>query len=901
MQFGGTTMKPLTGLILLTAAIVALPAVRGFGQVAVDTTFTYQGQLKRGAVPVSEVCDFTFDLFKVPSGGIPQTTTQSVPGLPVNNGLFSVQLNFGANAFKGDQRFLQVNVQCPGDAAPIALSPRHALTSAPYASVALKTIGVDGNSLDAPDGSPTNAVRVDNTGKVWMEKGGLIVFDDKNHGINLTSDTIEFKEGTSEDPVYDYLSTTDTHRFFTNGAPRMVIGAAGNVGVGTTTPIHAFQVVSNGVRAISGENTATTGAVYGVYGHSVSTSGRGLTGMATASSGTTYGVFGRSYSTSGRAVYGNASAGTGINYGVYGQSWSTNGRGAYGIASATSGINYGVFGRTNSPNGYAGYFVGGKSYFDGNVGIGELNPQAKLHIGGAASIDGIMFPDGTLQTTAATSGGTSLWSSAGSDIYYNAGNVGIGTTNPTYPLYVTGDTNANAINSAGTLRVYKGLNETGPGIRVTRKTASTPFPMYLHTEIDGSKINAYSLLGDATLNLNNDSTGNVTIVSGGGNVGIGTNNPADRLHVMGDTWLQGNLTVGDTSMANATLGLVASSLYGIKAETPNAIGAAVVGEATYGTGGGAHGMFGITNCPTAAGVYGTGTGTGIEGTCSSTGCEGVYGHYSGAGTGVFGKTTGNAVNYGVRGESNSTSGYGGHFINTSSDGTALYAESAGAGRSDATLQVHNTQINAGMAAYLTSVGTYATMHAKNDGTGEVLWLSKNNAVGEFIVAHNEVTGRRVFTVDQDGWTRVSVLEITGGADLSEQFDVSAENAEVQPGMVVSIDPDHPGKLTMAREPYDRKVAGIVSGAGGVRPGMIMSQQGSMADGKHPIALTGRVWTMCDTSNGPIQPGDLLTTSGTLGHAMKVSDFSKAHGAMIGKAMTKLEKDKGLVLVLVSLQ
>ena len=236
------------------------------------------------------------------------------------------------------------------------------------------------------------------------------------------------------------------------------------------------------------------------------------------------------------------------------------------------------------------------------------------------------------------------------------------------------------------------------------------------------------------------------------------------------------------------------------------------------------------------------------------------------------------------------------------DGIALYAESAGAGATDATLRVNNTQANAGMAAYLTSVGSYATAHFQNDGTGEVLWLSKDNAAGgEFIVAINEHSGGRVFSVDDDGWTKVSVLEITGGADLSEQFDVSGQAEQVEPGMVVVIDADHPGKLALSDTAYDRKVAGVVSGAGGVKPGMIMGQTGTIADGKHPVALTGRVWTWCDASGGAIGPGDLLTTSNTPGHAMRVADHAKAQGAMIGKAMTPLSDGTGLVLVLVSLQ
>jgi hypothetical protein len=154
-----------------------------------------------------------------------------------------------------------------------------------------------------------------------------------------------------------------------------------------------------------------------------------------------------------------------------------------------------------------------------------------------------------------------------------------------------------------------------------------------------------------------------------------------------------------------------------------------------------------------------------------------------------------------------------------------------------------------------------------------------------------------------GRATVQVLEITGGADLSEQFDVRAnrENLEPSPGMVVSIDPENPGKLVVSIQAYDRKVAGIISGAGNVKPGMLMGQKGSKANGTKPVALTGRVYCMADASYGRIEPGDLLTTSQTPGHAMKVTDYRKALGSTIGKAMTSLEKGKGLLLVLVSLQ
>src|SRR5262249_4673743 len=144
---------------------------------------------------------------------------------------------------------------------------------------------------------------------------------------------------------------------------------------------------------------------------------------------------------------------------------------------------------------------------------------------------------------------------------------------------------------------------------------------------------------------------------------------------------------------------------------------------------------------------------------------------------------------------------------------------------------------------------------------------------------------------------------------SENFDISesrgaragASATEVKKGLLVSIDATNPGRLVTTRRAYDRSVAGVISGAGGISPGLGMGQQGTIADGKQPVALAGRVWAYCDATAGAIRPGDLLTTSNTPGHAMKVRDYRRAQGAIIGKAMTPLPRGRGLVLVLVSLQ
>ncbi|MBI5030037.1 MAG: hypothetical protein HZB51_05885 [Chloroflexi bacterium] len=154
-------------------------------------------------------------------------------------------------------------------------------------------------------------------------------------------------------------------------------------------------------------------------------------------------------------------------------------------------------------------------------------------------------------------------------------------------------------------------------------------------------------------------------------------------------------------------------------------------------------------------------------------------------------------------------------------------------------------------------------------------------------------------LDVAGTTATNILQIRGGADLAEKFDVSGDQA-VEPGTLMVIDENNPGRLKLSELAYDTKVAGIVSGAGGVQPGLTLHQQDVM-DGSTVVTIAGRVYVKAESLSSPIKPGDLLTTSTMPGYAMKAIDRERAQGAIIGKAMSGLETGTGLVLVLVNLQ
>jgi hypothetical protein len=119
--------------LALGVVLFNLPSIVG-AQGAIDTTFTYQGRLLRsGAYADGISCNFRFGLYSVPTGGTPLGTgNQTINGVNISDGYFTVDLNFG-DVFDGSKRYLQIAVQCPGDASFTTLAGRIELRAAPYA------------------------------------------------------------------------------------------------------------------------------------------------------------------------------------------------------------------------------------------------------------------------------------------------------------------------------------------------------------------------------------------------------------------------------------------------------------------------------------------------------------------------------------------------------------------------------------------------------------------------------------------------------------------------------------------------------------------------------------------------------------------------------------------------
>lgn len=150
-----------------------------------------------------------------------------------------------------------------------------------------------------------------------------------------------------------------------------------------------------------------------------------------------------------------------------------------------------------------------------------------------------------------------------------------------------------------------------------------------------------------------------------------------------------------------------------------------------------------------------------------------------------------------------------------------------------------------------------------------------------------------------GKVEVDVLQINGGGDGAEYFNVK-KSGSLEPGSLVVIDDESAGKLKVSSSPYDPRVAGVISGAGGVRPGITLEQK-EVLEGDELVSLWGRVYVKATTKNGKIKPGDLLTSSDIPGHVMKARKRKKSRGAIIGKALSSLEAGEGLVLLLIQPQ
>jgi hypothetical protein len=297
------------------------------------------------------------------------------------------------------------------------------------------------------------------------------------------------------------------------------------------------------------------------------------------------------------------------------------------------------------------------------------------------------------------------------------------------------------------------------------------------------------------------------------------------------------------------------------------------------------GVFGSNNSSAAPTGGGAG-GAGVFGLSVSPGAAGVFGsNNSGQGVGV----QGNGPDVGVRGFSDKHVGVRGDGLERGVSGFSQNGAGV-VGQSTAANGVLATSTNGqGVTAFSDNdIGLFAQGGTFGAVFKGALVVGKGPGPKDSNIKRNQVDGSIVINDGGSLFLNGGGDIILGNADCAEDFDIANAN-------LVEV-----GTVRSSQFAYDKRVAGVVSGAGNYKPGIVLDKQGSQPNRK-PIALLGKVYCKVDASYAPVEIGDLLTTSPTPGHGMKATDQLKAFGAVIGKALRPLETGQGLIPILIALQ
>ena len=319
-----------------------------------------------------------------------------------------------------------------------------------------------------------------------------------------------------------------------------------------------------------------------------------------------------------------------------------------------------------------------------------------------------------------------------------------------------------------------------------------------------------------------------------------------------------NTSDGVVGRTNSGIGVFAVSVNAVGLRAVSETGRALEATAKTGTGEGV-----VAQSDGGLGVLGISNALNFM-----AGVSGLAANVGGVGPGVMGQS--NGLGPGVFGTANKDSGVTGFHGDPRLQETTVANNGAQAGVFGA------SDVGSGVVAYTRNPAVPALY-----AFGGLRSFASTNAMAAIF----------------DGNVQVNGDIFLPGADCAEHFDMQGGVA-IEPGSVVVINDD--GAMRQSAEAYDKKVAGVISGAGTHRPGIILDRQSS-GETRQPVALVGKVYCKVDAQYSPISVGDLLTSSPTPGHAMKATDPSKAFGAVLGKALSSLPAGIGQVPILVCLQ
>ncbi len=370
------------GIVLLSQ--YALPVVRALADDDVPPTvrsevlgsaFTYQGRIEQGGVPVDGALDLEFALYDASEGGGVVGTLPVLEDVAVANGLFSVQLEFGAAAFAGDERWIEVRSR-PGASTGLFVTNGRQLTATPYALYA-KSAGSAASASTAQaapwsglTGVPLGfADEIDNSFTLpyigtMDSASALVSISNTNAGGSMVNIGLPLTGLTSLSPgdaiVGESLSglTGVYGKSLSVDFPAIAYGVRGD---GEAVGVYGLGI-GGGSSGVYGEGLSYgvqgKGLTFGVFGKATSVTGTGILGEGTLygvdGSGST-GVRGQSTVMGGYGVRGES-----LGDGVYGQTATAGKSGIVGVASGGAGTDY------------AGFFLGNVNV-DGDLSAVNVN------------------------------------------------------------------------------------------------------------------------------------------------------------------------------------------------------------------------------------------------------------------------------------------------------------------------------------------------------------------------------------------------------------------------------------------------------------------------------------------------------------------------------------------------
>ncbi len=761
-------------------------------------------------------------------------------------------------------------------------------TSAPAGKLDVKgsTSDTSAAALTVRNSSDTNLFFVRNDGRVGMGTTSPLAFFHVARADAVTGAVAFFQKDTSSNGVI--LGTNNSKAFLSGVNSNLTVMTdlllnpfGGNIGIGTLTPSARLHVQGGNVFH---QYSTTAGQEYGFY---TAINNNHFTSNL---------VFDGQWKTlaAGKGALANVGPASGFAFAVYADNTS---RAAGAIASPTQ------------------YFT---VAMDGNVGVGTPTPPVfKLDVAGQvrSSSGGFVFPNGTVQTTAATmtgvtagtgltgggsSGSVTLNVAAGIGITAGAGGVSV-NYGSTAGTAVQGNTTLTV--TAGTGMSGGGSATLGSGGTITLNNSDPGSSQFIFKNVGNAAGAAQFSAGSNTDTLRFEGTGGTTVSFDGVNKKVVINSSAAS-----SGWTDGGAVVNLTSLT-AKVGI----------GTPNPTTALEVGRNASGAPSGLT----LTGGSTVAAPI-------------------LYFNYADAGT--------NLKRWGVLSDIN-----GGFSIGTQPDAGGLMSQklfisNAGNVGVGTTAPLQRLQLGSNTvtgtatpdaislgATYSTAVGTNAKLRLLDDGNQSVYGLGVSASQFDFIVPTGaryvwNISGAEKMRLDTSGNLGIGTtpgagykLDVNGdahvtgaisttgainaggaitGATVNATYQDVAEwvpsTQKLSAGTVVVLDKSETNHVLASTRAYDTKVAGVVS----VEPGVILGVAG---EGKLKVATTGRVRVKVDATRAPVEVGDLLVTSDVEGVAMKSVEVDlggvKIHrpGTIIGKALEPLASGTGEILVLLSLQ